>query len=827
MKYLLKFVYFFIIILVIMVYCKKKEEKTYTIDTNSKQKQNTKNIYIITGNTVNVRREASLKGTVLLQLNVDDEVEFLEKSAKKQKIGDKEFYWYKVKTNQSIKGWIYGAYLKPKNQINNANSPDSSLINEGVEYKKIVQKDIPPSILLNCEPNAFKSKKELLAKPEAERYKCKEYVFSKQEIAFLNQSGFYIKEIPPLSYIQEDDMIDQYKAYSGVDKPTKVVELTEMDEIPRYSLTPLFITADYVLHLYHLLFVRMLEDIETKKFYPIIQKLTNSLLEESLQNYKGSKDKNLQEYYKKVAAFFAVPAMIMGSKITDKEIASLAKEDLESIDQANNFGNSAITGEKEDFSQYKPRGHYNKNETLQKYFKVMMWYGRIYFPVEQPVPGMLITQMLSKAKHSKSWEQIYIPTSYLVGKSDDLDFYAYQKGMQKVFGRIQSLQVYPDKNKLKELVKYLKNYKTSKIVSMSVRNESGDLDTEETHQGFRFMGQRFIPDSYIFTMLTSPRVGSDDKPRNFPKGLDLMSILGSEEAEQLLGEELQTIPKLSANYNYLKKEFQSYDDNVYNQNIYWSWLNSIRSLFSPPVKGLPKFVYTPEWGYRLLLTSHGTWAELRHDTLLYAKQSYAEMGGPEPETIYYAGQPDIPKGYVEPNYVFFSEFGSLIYLTKKKIQEAGVLTDDYSQKLDKFQKIVVRLSQIAQKEVTNAEIDIQDFLFIANFSKKLGPIVLPFGEFIEDKYKQMAIVADVHTDSFSQTVLEVGVGTPQEMFAYVNDKNGSRVCIGYTYSYYEFTNPMDDRMTDEDWKKKVYNKSSKDYLQKRKPAWLENISTVK
>ncbi|MCB1189663.1 MAG: DUF3160 domain-containing protein [Leptospiraceae bacterium] len=829
MKYLQKFTYFLIIIVVLLVssFCKKKDEKSQNLEGENKQAQNqsTESIYVITGNNVNVRKDANLKGKVLVQLNIDDEVIFISKSDSKEKIGDKEHYWFKVKTND-ITGWIYGAYLKPKENSEKSNSPDSSSILEKVEYRKIAQDDIPASIMLTCEANAFKSKQELLGKPESQRYSCKEYLFSKQEVSFLKQKGFYIKQIPPLQYVQEDDMVDQYKAYSGVEKPTEVVELTEIDATPRYSLTPLFISADYVLHLYHLLFTRMLEDMETNKFYPLAKQLTDSLLKEAIQGYKTTSDKNLKEAYKRVAAFFAVPAMIMGSKVENPEISSLANKDLESVTKASGFGESSITGEKEDFTQYIPRGHYNKNDTLKNYFKVMMWYGRIYFPLEDPIPGMLITSLLSEKQNIKTWEDIYIPTSYLVGKSDDLDYYAYKSGMDRVFGVTYNPKTSPDKSKLATFVQYLKNFQSPRIISNSVRNDRGSLDLEEKQAGFRFMGQRFIPDSHIFTMLTSPRVGSDEQPRNFPKGLDVMSILGSNQAEKLLEDEFKTVPKLSANHNFLKKQFQGYDDKVYNQNIYWSWLNSIRSLFGKPAKGLPDFVYTPEWGYRLLLTSHGTWAELRHDTLLYAKQSYAEMGGPDPETIYYAGQPEIPKGYVEPNYVFFSEFGTLVYLTKDKIQKAGVLTDEYSQKLEKFQAIIVKLSKIAQKETTGSPITDEDYLFIANFSKELGAIILPFADYIEDQYKQMAIIADVHTDAFSQMALEVGVGSPQEMFVYVKDKNGSRVCVGYTYSYYEFKNSIDKRMTDEDWKKKVYEPSSKDYLQAKKPSWIKMIPTM-
>ncbi|MBP5792523.1 MAG: DUF3160 domain-containing protein, partial [Spirochaetaceae bacterium] len=38
----------------------------------------------------------------------------------------------------------------------------------------------------------------------------------------------------------------------------------------------------------------------------------------------------------------------------------------------------------EDYSQYKPRGHYTKNERLKAYFRTMMWFGRINFCLADP-----------------------------------------------------------------------------------------------------------------------------------------------------------------------------------------------------------------------------------------------------------------------------------------------------------------------------------------------------------------------------------------------------------------------------------------------------------
>ena len=56
---------------------------------------------------------------------------------------------------------------------------------------------------------------------------------------------------------------------------------------------------------------------------------------------------------------------------------------------------------KEDYGQYKPRGHYTRSEDLQRYFQAMMWYGRITFRLrnaDETRSALLLTQALQTAK---------------------------------------------------------------------------------------------------------------------------------------------------------------------------------------------------------------------------------------------------------------------------------------------------------------------------------------------------------------------------------------------------------------------------------------------
>lgn len=87
----------------------------------------------------------------------------------------------------------------------------------------------------------------------------------------------------------------------------------------------------------------------------------------------------------------------------------------------------------------------------------------------------------------------------------------------------------------------------------------------------------------------------------------------------------------------------------------------------------------------------------------------------------------------------------------------------------------------------------------------------------------MALIADVHTDYLAGRALEVGVGIPQRIYVAVKDKSGgSRICVGYVYSYYEFDQPMDQRLNDDEWKTNFYPTKERS-VDEKEPQWIKEL----
>jgi hypothetical protein len=761
---------------------------------------------IVCGDKVKLRSGNSDKSAVLETLNRGEQVEFLQSGEKTTKtIYDLyRICWIQVKSAKGTVGWV----------------PSDALM-VPIESKQIPNEDVPPIIPLKAKPRAFKTQDAIRKERKEAWYTYQGIALTEPELKLLREHGFYLRPLPPSGYIENDDMVDLYSVFEGI-QPTEETLKSYDVEGTSYKLMPYFITSDYLLHVYHLLFMRMTENLEIHRLAPAMKGLTADLLAEAMQGMRKAKDPATRESYKRVAEYLAVPALAQGVPVKDPQLSGFANRMAAKMKAAKGFEEIPELGLKEDFSQYLPRGHYAKSKLLSTYFRAMIWFGRAGMPEKKPLDVAVLCSLIADPKHLARWESVYVPTAILVGRTDGPELYDYLKAYQSAFGTSHPADGFTTEQ-LQSFTAAMSALKAPAIVSTSV----GPDPEARPERALPLMGQRFIPDSFAFTQLTSPRVGDDLHPRNMPKGLDVMALLGSRLAEDLLATD-QNIPGYGKAMTSLKAAFEPLRaDPAPLDTTYTAWLGVLSSLLDPPAPGLPAFTRSREWPLRMLVTTHGSWAELRHDTLLYAKQSYAESGeGGDDVEYVIGGQPYVPRGYVEPNPRFFERFIALVSDGRKRLDEVKALTEEYKKKLDVFEKSLRAFAPIAEKEANGGLLTEEEFLTICNSNQEIEKIVLPWNsnEVIYDQnQKRMALVSDVHTDALGGRVLEAGIGTPQEIYVHVNDQNGNRVCIGYVFSYYEFEQPMDARMKDEDWRNRVYDPKASPALKKLQPGWIATL----
>ncbi|MCL2010916.1 MAG: DUF3160 domain-containing protein, partial [Synergistaceae bacterium] len=259
------------------------------------------------------------------------------------------------------------------------------------------------------------------------------------------------------------------------------------------------------------------------------------------------------------------------------------------------------------------------------------------------------------------------------------------------------------------------------------------------------------------------------------------------------------------------------------------WLKSISANMAD--SGSRQFFYrSGAWGYKKLLTSSASWAELKHDTILYGEQSGAEMG----DGGWYAGKfaPPFPRGYVEPDPQTFGVLGQMASRLLDFIRRFGYGDEDdyygYPRKLKTFLDLCATAEDIARREAEGERIGPEDYGNIKSMTREWNAaLLMPDGMELLDPddplANTMALIADVATDFFAGRALYAATGAPRELLVYVNDKSGgSRIARGWVYSYYEFARPLaEGRMNDAEWKKMVYDPGLD--LRPLHPEWYSEI----
>lgn len=613
-------------------------------------------------------------------------------------------------------------------------------------------------------------------------------------------------------------------------------------ESNRYDYTPSFITTDSVIHSYHLLFNYLLEKLEKNKLDQINKDITTKMVKNSQDYYEELKGTSFENAAKRNLAYYSVAAKLLDDSFQIPEIVKQPVEaELKLISEHQgitaspvmNLGSSSniVDALKEDYSQYIPRGHYDKTEQLQRYFKAMMWYGRLTFRFKEDdeiKSAMLIDFALNNDQAVLSkWQTIDEIIKFFVGKSDDIDYYVFNGAMAKEYGKVSGVKALLDENKFGSLKLKLASLSPPAINSIPIFMASIQPDREKEIKGFRFMGQKFTVDASIFQRLVTREVGPKnesckppfDNGRMLPKGLDIPAAMGSSEALDILKTQGDTQNACySENMTALQKYINAVTVSVWTQNLYWGWMYSLRPLIEKRSEGYPLFMQSSAWSRKQLNTFLGSWTELKHDTILYAKQVYAELGGGPPE------EKD-DRGYVEPEPVFYARLAALTKMTNEGLSSRDLSDQSDSDVLKIMEDLCISLKTISEKELQAQSLTEEEYALIRGYGGSLEHLFMTaMADSCKDQNARLcldnnpaALVADVATDPNGQ-VLEEATGKIQTIYVIVPVEGKLRIAEGGVFSYYEFPWPMSDRLTDTKWREILSNGKDVPAL----PSWTES-----
>lgn len=607
---------------------------------------------------------------------------------------------------------------------------------------------------------------------------------------------------------------------------------------------PLFATTDIILHALHISYDKILMELEISQLQPKLIQILDALnssysvlwntYQENPQMINSLKDVDL---YLTIARSLIQGEQLAANIVSDADV----KVVWDAIQAETYTGMSLFTSRSRnfDFSQFTPRGHYTHEfwngkqfVTLENYFKTMMWLGRIDFlltppadnPYEEPWPeeeiqrmtidAVLLNELLNIAAVREPLKEIDQTIEFLVGVSDNLtptELADITKAQN--IERADELLNQNIYHQLKQIL-YESPDCQQKILSCFLIMNPFSAVPDTLPVSYRLMGQRFIVDSYIFSNVVYDRIIYQGEKiwRPMPDPLDAMFALGNDDAGYLLKNEIEQY-HYATQLEALRYLVNSYEYDFWNQSLYNTWLNAIR-LLNPPAENsnLPFFMKTVAWHQEKLNTQLASWSQLRHDNLLYAKQSYT--GGTACS---------FPHSYIEPYPQFY-----------QKVGEFAQNAYDFFQ-LSYFQRlacIMDTLAILAEKELNQELFNeseqsfLQRMLFVSGGSGE-PPFTGWFADLFYDSYdavKYDYVIADVHTQPTDEAgnivgrVLHVGVGEVDLGIFLTNspsDYYQPMAYVGPVMSYYETITENWDRLTDERWKKIIQSEELP-----QRPDWV-------
>jgi hypothetical protein len=495
-----------------------------------------------------------------------------------------------------------------------------------------------------------------------------------------------------------------------------------------------------------------------------------------------------------------------------------------------------------DFSQFQPRGHYEGVPELEHYFRAMMWLGRadlrfaerdvmagqwLYHP-RQVMAALLLDQATQAGGAMAGWQSADDLVGLMVGPVDYIDIHGVEK-----LAKAQGWQTASDiatmtPAQVDAMLAALLGgqYGSQRIASHWLETDPQSSETTPLPPSFAFLGQRFVVDSYVFSNVVYDRLVYDGKKvlRVLPNPLDALFVLGNDQVLPLLAPDFAQFPYWGALHD-LRWLVDSYDAAFWQGNVYNVWLDSLRKLNAPTTG--PQFPYamrTPAWRDKTAQTQLASWAQLRHDTLLYAKQSYTGVPGCEH-----------PAGFVEPYPAFFQRLEDLAdvagqVLTNAKWQDPGMKTQ-LTQFFANWKARMGTLRQIAQKELAGQDPDAQDQKFLKETVMSnqgcAGPV---FGGWYVSLFfdgtsfaKWKPTIADVHTnpnqgDLPGPDVLHVATGNVSLMVFTVDTCQGAEAFVGPVFRYHEVDVKKIERLTDKAWEGQL-----QDGTAPAPPVWTQSF----
>ena len=607
--------------------------------------------------------------------------------------------------------------------------------------------------------------------------------------------------------------------------PGKKIQLFHVYEKNDYSVFPSFVTTDLYLQLFHLYFDSVVKDIEEEKLDSLVTLLCKTMYDQTKLLVETSPSKEIKTANAFNQAYFAVAlSLLTGERplAVAPNYEQMVNDAIQKVIRAEDAFSPFLgyTGIKYNYSLFRPRGHYSRNEQVQRYFRAMMWLQNVHFGTDKPQQLSCALAMADVVCNNpqalNAYQQVFEPMDFIFGKADNIT-------ITQVYEEMKKTGLPTDK--------LLKNKKALKKLRAQIEL-LGEQQTRirpkfelTSHCKINFMPQRYMPDSEVLNEMIDAK--NTPTKRGTPSSLDVFAAMGTLAAEQILLGNMhmaeqweEFIPTLEA----MKRRMKEIN---WNETVATHWLSSLKEM-TDTATNYPYFMQGEAWRLKDLNTALASYAELKHDAILYAKQPMAAECGA-------FGPPDpILKGYVEPNVKFWKRAIETCMAFENILKKYGLMTEKATSTTEQLIEQAKFLLQVSEKELAGKTLSDTEYSQIKIIGSTFENISLNLArekdqyldgwDNVEGANKEISIVADIFTanglNNPKKSTLYTAIGPAYEIYAIVEIEGNLYLTRGAVFSYREFERPLgDQRLTDEEWQQ--YIKSHPNY---GIPSWMDAIT---
>jgi hypothetical protein len=614
---------------------------------------------------------------------------------------------------------------------------------------------------------------------------------------------------------------------------------------------PVFITADSILHAWHRSYDAMLAELEERYLSGVLGDVLSGMARE-LPDARRAYDKGvLADSLGDADCFLAVARSLLAGRQVgpvlgeDARVAGLLRAcDGLALQEVELFGRKRRV----DFSQFKVRGHYDKSEALGRYFRAMMWCGQIDLRVagnpEWSSPrelgtAVVLHDLLVRSNKREPWRRLDRLVSAFCGRADSMTF--DQLGSVLARAGVKSPSDLANAAALEKLqAEVVKSGLGGQEIAGHPYVAPAAPLKSPLPRSLTVVGQRFAVDSWALSRVVFDEVvwKGEKVQRRVPSCLDMaFAALGNDAAVPELvrrmgdrgGRSFRDGLPYQHNLAAARRVIDSLEPAAWDDSLYASWLGCLRELSRPTTDPrYPEAMRTRAWALKTLNTQLASWTQLRHDSILYTKQSYTH----DTDCFY-------PAGYVEPLPHFW---GKVEQMARRA---ARVLGEDPAAGADvrtgqaafcrRFAAEAATLRAIAEKELAGKALTDPETRHLRTVVEALGEkprsdsgearwegwYLQLFYAGAHDSDQPDLLVADVHTDvpdlkvGDPGCVLHEATGNVDLLVVAVDSGPDHVVYLGPVFSHFELEVPGVGRLSDSEWER-AYLAGKAD-----RPAWTK------